>query len=58
MPWGVGPDLRRGRIAFWTKSDLDQLFSPTRASPYTPREPFVQAMVRDVMREYPHLLGV
>jgi hypothetical protein len=46
-----------GKIGLWTKSDSISYFTDTRVT-YKPREPFAQTMVREVMKEYPHLLGV
>jgi len=46
-----------GRIAYWTKSDAVSYFTDTRIS-FTPREPFVQGLVRDTMTKYPRLLGL
>jgi hypothetical protein len=46
-----------GKIAFWTKSDSVSYFVGTRIV-YTPREVPAQAIVRDVMRKYPGLLGL
>jgi len=57
LPVMTDPTFAAGRIAFWTKSDSISYFTDARIT-YTPREPFVQTMVRDVMKEYPHLLGL
>jgi hypothetical protein len=46
-----------GRIAYWTKSDAVSYFTDTRIT-YTPREPFVQGLVRETMTKYPRLLGL
>jgi hypothetical protein len=46
-----------GRIAYWTKSDSVTYFADTHLV-YTPREPFVQALVRATMAKYPRLLGL
>ncbi len=46
-----------GRIAYWTKSDSVSYFTDTRVV-YTPREPFVQGVVRETMAKYPRLLGL
>lgn len=46
-----------GKIGFWTKSDSFTRFADTRID-YTPREPFAQTMVRDLVTAYPRLIGV
>ena len=56
MPMINDPTFTTGKIAFWTKSDSISYFTDTRIT-YTPREPFVQALVRDTLKLYPRLLG-
>ncbi|MDB6022326.1 MAG: hypothetical protein JWQ04_2183 [Pedosphaera sp.] len=51
------PTFAAGKIAFWTKSDSISYFADPHIT-YTPREPFAQLMVRDIMKENPRLLGV
>jgi hypothetical protein len=46
-----------GKIGFWTKSDSVAYFGDTDLV-YTPREPFAQKMVRDLMKLQPRLRGV
>jgi hypothetical protein len=46
-----------GKIALWTKSDSISYFTDTRVT-YKPRETFAQTMVRDLMKEYPHLVAI
>ncbi|MEK7781665.1 MAG: DUF1080 domain-containing protein [Verrucomicrobiota bacterium] len=46
-----------GKIGFWTKSDSLSRFADTRIV-YTPREPLAQAIVRDIVKTYPRLVGV
>ena len=46
-----------GNIGFWTKSDSLTRFADTRIT-YTPREPFAQVIVRDLVKDYPRLVGV
>lgn len=46
-----------GKIGFWTKSDSVSYFSDTRID-YTPREPVAQKVVRELMTEYPRLVGL
>lgn len=49
--------LKIGKIGFWTKSDSVSYFADTRIV-YTPREPPAQALVRDTVKKYPHLLDL
>jgi len=46
-----------GRIGFWTKSDSVSYFTDTRIV-YTPHEVPAQALVREVLKKYPRLLGL
>jgi hypothetical protein len=46
-----------GKIGFWTKSDSVSYFADTRLI-YKPHEAPAQALVRDVLKEYPRLLGL
>lgn len=46
-----------GKIGFWTKSDSVSYFTDTKMT-YTPREPLAQAVVRDMMKRYPRLIGL
>ena len=57
LPLLNDPTFSAGKIAFWTKSDSISYFTDARVT-YTPRQAFAQMMVRDVMKEYPRLLGV
>jgi hypothetical protein len=43
-----------GKIGFWTKSDSVSHFADARIS-YTPREPFVKTLLRDIHRKYPRV---
>jgi hypothetical protein len=47
----------RGKIGFWTKSDAVSYFADTRIV-YTPRDPPMQTIVRDVVKKYPRLLDL
>lgn len=49
--------LKSGKIGFWTKSDSVSYFADTTMI-YTPREPPAQAIVRDTVKKYPHLLDL
>lgn len=51
------PMFAAGKIAVCTKSDTLANFTDTRIN-YTPKELFVQSMVRDVMEQFPRLEGV
>ena len=46
-----------GKIGFWTKSDSVSYFADTRLV-YTPHEAPAQALVREVLKKYPRLLGL
>lgn len=49
--------LSSGKIAFWTKSDSVSYFTDTKIT-YTPFAPPAQALVRDMLKRYPRLLGL
>ena len=56
------PDLTdnsfsEGRIGFWTKSDSISHFAGTRIV-YTPKEILARQLVREMMKDYPRLLGL
>ena len=57
MPAISDPTFSSGKIAFWTKSDSISYFTDTRVT-YTPREPFAQVLVRDMLKLYPRLVGL
>jgi hypothetical protein len=44
-----------GKIGFWTKSDSVSYFADARIT-YTPREPLIRTVVKDVLKHYPRLL--
>ena len=46
-----------GKIGFWTKSDSVSYFADTRLV-YKRHEPPAQALVREVVKKYPRLLGL
>jgi hypothetical protein len=46
-----------GKIGFWTKSDSVSYFTDTKIV-YTPREVPAQILVRDMLKNYPRLLGL
>ncbi len=46
-----------GRIGFWTKSDSVSYFADGRLT-YRPHEAPAQALVREMLKEYPRLLGL
>ncbi len=47
----------KGKIGFWTKSDSVSYFSDAKIT-YKPLEVPAQAIVRDLVKKYPRLLGV
>jgi hypothetical protein len=49
--------LKSGKIGFWTKSDSVSYFADTKIV-YTLREPPAQAIVRDTVKKFPHLLDL
>jgi hypothetical protein len=57
LPELTDPTFAAGKIAYWTKSDSIAYFADTRVK-YTPHEAFAAQMVRDVMADFPHLLGL
>ena len=52
-----GNPFTSGKIGFWTKSDSVSYFADTRLI-FKPYEPPAQALVREVMKKYPRLLGL
>ncbi len=47
----------RGKIGFWTKADSKCYFVDARVQ-YTPRVPYAQAVVNNIVKKYPRLLGL
>ena len=46
-----------GKIAFWTKSDSVSYFADARIT-YTPRVPYAQTVVTDMIKKYPRLFDL
>ena len=46
-----------GKIGFWTKSDAVSYFGDTTID-YTPMVPAAQLLVRDILKQYPRILGL
>ena len=46
-----------GKIGFWTKSDSVSHFGDAQIT-YTPREPYVKAVLRDLKERYPRVLAL
>ncbi len=46
-----------GKIGFWTKSDAVSYFGNTTIE-YTPIVPPAEALVRDIMKKYPRIVGL
>jgi hypothetical protein len=46
-----------GKVGYWTKSDSVSYFADTRIV-YTPHEAPAQALVRQMLKKYPRLLGL
>ncbi len=57
MPTITDGAFLRGKIGFWTKSDSVSYFANTRIV-YPAFEPPAQKLVRDLLKEYPRLLGL
>ncbi len=49
--------FKTGKVGFWTKSDSVSYFADTRIV-YTPHEAPAQALVRDMLKKYPRLVGL
>src|SRR5947207_464201 len=47
----------KGQLSFWTKSDSVSYFADTSIV-YTPKEPLAAALVRQMLKKYPRLLGL
>lgn len=47
----------RGTVGFWSKADTKCCFIDAHVQ-YTPRVPYVQVVINNIARRYPHLLGV
>ena len=57
IPAMIDHTFTAGKIGLWTKSDSVSHFSEIRMD-YTPREPYAQKAIREVMEKYPKLLGI
>jgi hypothetical protein len=57
MPPLNDSSFSNGKIGFWTKSDAVSYFGDTTVD-YTPMVPAAQALVRDIMKKYPRILGL
>ncbi|HWQ92506.1 MAG TPA: family 16 glycoside hydrolase [Clostridia bacterium] len=57
IPTLTDSSFSSGKIGFWTKSDSVSYFVDTRIV-YTPRQPPALAIVREMMKKYPRLLGL
>jgi hypothetical protein len=57
MPTLNDSSFSAGKIGFWTKSDAVSYFGETTID-YTPMVPAAQALVRDIIRKYPRILGL
>ena len=47
----------RGKVGFWTKADSKCYFVDSRVQ-YTPRVPYVQIVINNILKKYPHILGL
>jgi len=57
MPTLNDSSFSAGKIGFWTKSDAVSYFGDTTID-YTPMVPPAQALVLDIMKKYPRILGL
>ena len=57
MPTLNDSSFSAGKIGFWTKSDAVSYFADTTVD-YTPIVPPAQALVRDIMKKYPRIVGL
>jgi hypothetical protein len=46
-----------GKVGFWTKADSKCYFVDARVQ-YTPHVPYVQAVINNIVKKYPRLLGL
>jgi hypothetical protein len=46
-----------GKVGFWSKADSKSYFVDARVQ-YTPHVPYVQVVVGNIVKKYPHLLGL
>jgi len=46
-----------GKIGFWSKADTKCYFVDARVQ-YTPRVPYVQIVINNIIKQYPHLRGL
>ncbi len=57
IPTLTDNSFSKGKIGFWTKSDSITYFADTKIT-YTRKDPPVDAILRDVLKKYPRLLGL
>jgi hypothetical protein len=57
MPTLNDSSFSAGKIGFWTKSDAVSYFGNTTVE-YTPIVPAAQALVRDILKKYPRIVGL
>ena len=57
MPTLNDSSFSSGKIGFWTMSDAVSYFGDTTID-YTPMVPPAQALVRDILKKYPRILGL
>jgi hypothetical protein len=57
MPTLNDNSFSAGKIGFWTKSDAVSYFGDTTVE-YTPIVPPAQALVRDILKKYPRIVGL
>jgi hypothetical protein len=57
MPTLNDSSFSAGKIGFWTKSDAVSYFGDTTID-YTPLVPAAQALVRDILKKYPRIVGL
>jgi len=57
MPTLTDTSFNSGHVGFWTKSDSVSHFTEARIN-FTPREPFIKILLRDMKEKYPRVLAM
>jgi len=57
IPTLTDPSFTTGQVGFWTKSDSVSHFAEAQIN-YTPREPLIRALLREMKERYPRVQGL